>query len=338
MKYKEILEKNDMQVVEYTNVCAIPVGRQQIICLYDEEGNYIPNTSKRTYGKSEYYKPDTPHTYDMDKIEYVDEEVVFLGFLRGHWGHFIVDGSVRLWALTLQKYKGKKVLARIEGNATFCKILLKHLGIEENQILQIDVPTRFKKVHVPDISYVPFTYISKKFLAPYRTIAEQINLEKEVFEKIYLSREHFAKGKKELGEKYIRQIFEDNGYHILYPEELSFEEQVWYYKNCKEIVTTNGTVSHNVVYANEGIRLVLLKRFDDTNLHQLAINQINNIEFIEVDCFEKGSERDKCLMLQTKELEEFCKDNSMIYGKQKMWRKICLKLVFRIPYLYKVFG
>ena len=335
MKHGEILEKRDLQIMEYEDACARPFWKQQIICLYDKEGNYIPNTSKRKYGKSEYYEPDTTFIYNKDEMKYIDEDVVFLGFLRGHWGHFIVDGSVRLWALTLQKYKGKKVLARIEGNATFCKILLKYLGIEENQILQIDEPTCFRKIYVPDISYVPFTYISKNFLAPYKAIAEQINFEKQVFGKIYLSREHFAKGKKELGEKYIREIFEKNGYHVLYPEELSFEEQIWYYKNCKEIVTTNGTVSHNVVYANEGVRLVLLKRFDDTNLHQLAINQINNVEFIEVDCFEKGSERDRCLMIQTKDLEKFCEENDMSIVKESVWKRIYLKALFKIPYLYR---
>ncbi len=337
MNNRYIVEKEELRIDEYENAFARPNGGQGIISVYDQNGQFIPYTSKRKYGKAEYSVLEALTLEDMQEAGFFNEEVVYLGFFRGHWGHFIVDSSIRLWALEKEEYRNKRILMKIEGMETFYQKFLGYLGISREQIIQLEEPARFKKIIIPQLAYFPKAYISRAFLSPFRRVSEVIRLDKKTYDKIYLSRVRFARSKKELGERRIQSIFEENGYQVLYPEELSLEEQIWYYKNCKEIVTTNGTIAHNVVYAKEGIRLVMLKRFKEENTHQLAINQICGIDYIEVDCYDKKSNHNNSLMLRTPQLMEFCRKNGISVLQEGIWQRIYFRIIFNLPYLYKWF-
>lgn len=320
-----------LEVKCYENAYVVPT---KILCVFDAEGHFVPYTSKRMYSKSEYKIPKDAYVSNGQE-EYYDEEVVYIGFLRGHWGHFIVDSSIRLWALGTQECQNKRILIKIEGMESFYYKLFEQLGVEKERLLQIDKPARFKKILVPELAYLPERYISKEFLMPFDRVAANINLDKEAYKKIYLSRVHFARGKKELGEKEIQDIFEANGFKILYPEELSMEEQIWYYKNCEVLVTTNGTVAHNIVFANKCKELVILRRFADNNVHQKIINHLKGIELVYINTFHKASNHDDCLMVRTDELVNYLKKKEMYISKESILKKVINFIGFKVPYMYR---
>ncbi|MBP3604426.1 MAG: glycosyltransferase family 61 protein [Lachnospiraceae bacterium] len=324
-------------IVKYEQAYAV-IGGQGVINIYDNEGNLVPNTTKRKFGKKEYIHHAEKKFFSEEEYTYVNEEVVYIGFMRGHWGHFMVDSSVRFWALERPECKGKRILLNIEGMNALYEKIFEYMGIEKSQIIVMSKTTKFKAVYVPELSYCPEQYVSKEYLYPFEKIANQINLQTPSFDKIYLSRLHFTKGKKELGEKDIQDIFLKNGYHVLYPEELSLEEQVWYYKNCKTMVTTNGTIAHNVLFCNAGTELIILNRFcEEENMHQKAINAIKNIKVNYIDAYHphvEGTKNDS-LMWKTKGLISFCNEKNYKMPKQLWGRKLYLRILFKLPYLYK---
>lgn len=334
---KVIIRTEALQIEEYDDAWVTP-GAQRILNVYDKNGNFVPFTSKRRFGKEEYSIPETPMKFDDSKVDYYNEEVIYIGFLRGHWGHFMVDSSVRLWALERPECADKRILVTIEGMAEFYNKLFMYLKIDKSRILQLDGTVKFRKVLVPELSYFPGKYVSKEFLTPYKKVANSVYLDKPKYEKIYLSRVHFAKGKKELGEKQIEVIFEMNGYHILYPEELSYEEQVWYYKNCKIMATTNGTIAHNIVYADDGSKLIILNRYKEDNIHQNAINLIKDLDVKYIDAYYRNSNRENCLMERTSDVCEFCKEEGMLLPPESIFMKTYLLLIFKLPYLYRWFN
>lgn len=328
------VKSEKLKIDIYDSAYVIP-GKQGILHVYDKQGEFVPFTSKRRFNRNEYSVPVSPISVEETEMEYYDEEVVYIGFLRGHWGHFLVDSSVRLWALDLPECVGKRILVKIEGMEEFYSKLFTLLHVDQSRILQLNKGARFRKVLVPELSYFPGKYITKDFLTPFKKISDNIFMNKAVYEKIYLSRVHFAKGKKELGEELIQKIFEENGFHILYPEELSYEEQVWYYKNCKKMVTTNGTIAHNVVYADKDVELTILKRFEEDNIHQDAINNVMSVKAQYINAYDKRSDHDNCLMVRTPELLEFCRKENMIIPRESYWKRFVDYWLFRLPYLYR---
>lgn len=336
---EELVIKNGVEICKYEHAYAVP-GGQKVVNIYDKEGNFVPNTNKRKFGVKEYVDLDIKIDVEEIECDYFEEDVVYLGFMRGHWGHFLVDSSVRLWALDKAECQDKRILLNIEGMEAFYEKLFRYLNVKPSQIIQLNKMARFRSILVPELSYFPEKYISEEYLVPFKKVASQINIGIPAYDKIYLSRVHFSKGKRELGEKDIQEIFARNGYHIIYPEELSLEEQIWYYNNCKSMVTTNGTIAHNILFANDQAELIILNRFEQKeNAHQRAINLIKNIKVIYIDSYNKDVEgnRNDSLMWKTPEFLEFCKKRNFQLPKERIGRKFFLKMLFRLPFIYRIF-
>ncbi|MDD7027492.1 MAG: glycosyltransferase 61 family protein [Lachnospiraceae bacterium] len=322
------IRKDSLKIECYDYGYAVP-GKQDITHIYDKAGNYVPFTYKRKYNKTEYAVPKIKMDIPLDNVEFIDEEVVYLGFMRGHWGHFMVDSSVRLWCIDTPECREKRMIMTIEGMNDFYKKLFSILGIEE-KILFVKKPMQFKSIYVPEISYYPGHYITKEFLYPFNKVAENIKLKKPFYEKLYFSRVNFAKGKKEYGEKEIQRIFQENGYQVVYPEELTYEEQVWLLKNCKSLATTNGTIAHNILYACDCTELIILNRFNEReNIHQKGINQLKKINVRYINAYVSGSNHDSSMLYLTKDLYEFFLEKKMKYHVSKMKIKT-KKLLFKL--------
>jgi len=325
--------KNELFIKEYCNAYAI-IGGQGIIHIYDNDKIFIEYTSKRKVGKNYY---DVPSIASNEIYGgYVDEEVVYIGFCRGHWGHFMIDSTVRMWALLEEKCRNKKILINIEGMNDFYYKWFEYLGIDKEHIIELKENRQYKKILVPDISYKIGEYISDRFAAVFEYVAQNIHKDLPVYNKIYLSRSHFSQKNKlkQLGEKYIQNIFEKNGYKVLYPEELSFEEQLWYYNHCYSMVTTNGTIAHNVLFMRNNTELIILHRFYEESMHQPNIGMVKNIKVIDIDAFYKNSTHDKTLMILTDDLKGFLKSRNYHYTKD--WNRLLKYLLFKVPFLYRI--
>lgn len=326
-----IIKKN-LMIHKYLNAYAI-VGEQGIIHVYDSDKKYVEYTSKRKVGAN-YYKTPTISSEDING-DYCEEEVVYIGFCRGHWGHFMVDSSIRMWALLDEECIGKKILVNIEGMRDFYYKWFKYFNIDKKNIIELDSNKQYKKILVPDLSYVIDKYISVEFSKPFEYIASEINIDLPVYSKIYLSRVHFShKNKmKQIGEKNIQNIFEKNGYKIIYPEEISFEEQVWYYSHCDSMVTTNGTVAHNILFMRDDSELIILNRFYEESMHQNNINLVKNVRVTNINAYYKSSTHDNALMVMSEELKEFFKKRNffvpMLNGSIKNY------IIYKLPYFYK---
>ncbi len=329
----------DVAIKQYENSYIIPNG--QCLFAFDNSGNFITNTGKRRVGKLEYTKVDNIDVNSMT-FEYCAEEVVYIGLLRGHWGHFLVDSTVRMWALLDDICKGKKILANIEGMEPFYREWFKLFGIDiDTDIISPQLPIKYKKLLVPDISYFPGKYVTDKYIVPFDYVRDKIcndNAERwPVYDKIYLSRAKFSVGTKQLGEDFIQGIFEDNGYKVLFPEEIPFKEQIWYYAHCNSIVTTTGTIAHNILFCNPGTELVLLNRYDDMPVHQGYINKCRKAEVTVINAYSAGSTHDKNLMILTPELENFFDKRAYKYERKNRINMLILKLLFYIPKAYKLY-
>lgn len=86
--------------------------------------------------------------------------------------------------------------------------------------------------------------------------------ESEPTRKIYISRNRY-KYRNLINENEMMQAIDGLGFEIIYPELLSYEEQVRIFSEAKVIIASTGSALTNLLYCNAGATLVELRRNDD---------------------------------------------------------------------------
>ncbi len=234
--------------------------------------------------------------YDYDPKDCIEsnEEVIFFGPFIKHWGHFICDLIGRMWYIkdNPKKYKiaycgwnWRQGEGDIDGN--FLE-LLELLGCNKNQLINVQRPTRFKKIIIPEIAFSGGNYYTKEFESMIDIIVKNALREKiKSPQKVYFSRTKFSTDK-ERGEKKIEKVFKNNGYKILYPEKLSVKEQIVYINNAEKIAMVSGSISHNLMFArNSNIESIILNKFDLINNYQLVIDDMTKASIVYIDAYLK---------------------------------------------------
>lgn len=306
-----------LKMKQYKNAVFVPRGdKDSSMGLYEESGNFISCSGKRIYGSSEYSEGKKLERNDLTSLGKIDDPVIFGGYLRGHYGHFLIDEISRFWWIIEHKeWLDRKVVICINGEKlpSFYYETFQLMGI--SNICIVTENTILKEVLVPEFSYVPEHYICDLYQKTFWEIMKQVPDEKEC-EKIYLSRRHFARKHHsiEMGERVVEDIYKKNGYKIIYPEELSMTEQLSYYKSCKVLVSTNGSLAHNILWCSVSTKQVILKRFDEHNLHQMAIEELRENKAFKIDCFVKGSSHAESCYNITDEFKDYMKKENIKYS------------------------
>jgi len=230
------------------------------------------------------------HAYPVQNPEYRDERVIYCGYLVRQWGHFLIEATARLWYVLKNMATTERLIFVTEEDAEYklkgnYKEFFELLGICD-RIEIINRPIRFREVVVPQIGYNRRRFYSEGFKAVFQHISNQIQTPSDwsACDKVYLSRAHL-KGidKRELGNKMLDNYFLNNGYRVVYPEELSLSELILLLRNCKECASISGTLPHNLLFAPDGLKLTIVERNVMNNEIQLDINKLKGLDVTYVD-------------------------------------------------------
>lgn len=230
-------------------------------------------------------------SYEPKEIDRSDETVIFSGDLNNHFGHFIQDSMSRLWYAAQNKDKNYKVAILKNAHWHWPESSLKtsyHLkflnliGISNDRILIIDRPTQFKRVIVPKQS-IYWSEGYNKDLASIVYDAARNRVAPKTDKRIYLSRTKFEE-QEIFNEKYFEKYFSNQGFKVIYPEQLPLEEQVAYMAGADEIACTYGTLSHWTMFARNKTRLISLLRYPYAiDQRQLIIDKFKELDSVYID-------------------------------------------------------
>ncbi|MDR3112849.1 MAG: glycosyltransferase family 61 protein [Endomicrobium sp.] len=159
--------------------------------VFDLNGNIIA-LSKEEVKKEMVYIGSPPY-YNVDqKLKYIDEDVIFLGNLSSHFGHFIFQSLTRLWIYLNSEFSGTKAVYIAESDNIFLDVL-DIFGIDTNNVIRISRPTKFKSVTIPQQSHI---YYEPQYHKNFARVFQRIrnNSDGYPYEKIYFSRRKFNKG------------------------------------------------------------------------------------------------------------------------------------------------
>lgn len=234
--------------------------------------------------------------YEFNESDVIrrDDTCIYMGFYNPCWGHAITDNLKKLWFLKTDKCKdllaqGAKVIYLTIDNQPMPQYIYRLFalaGVDLSKFeLVVDI-SRFAKIIIPDNSFIADSG-QRYFTQPYvdtiaKIKANAISQSKIYPEKIYFTRTQL-KSNRDIGEESIEKVFKKKGYTIIAPEQHSVDEQIQMLMHCKLFAATEGSISHNAVFCEPGTDVAIVRKCNDVNKYQMAVNEVADVNVTYID-------------------------------------------------------
>ncbi len=259
--------------------------------------NALIKPAQNLWGDSKGGVVEEPDKKEILEAVKSDKKVIYIGSMIKIWGHAITDNLSKMWVLLTDKYlqeyksEGFEILYDAYEGFTFYpnyKQFLELAGIDIEGWIQLDRPTVYKEILIPEDSF----YVDEggdwhyHFTKEYMTILDAVKKaeieEKLSFDKIYFSYRNAGKGKV-VGEEELEEFFSSVGYKIIQPEKYTFFEQLSMLRNCKSFAATIGSCAHNSVFCKPGTQVVLIPRAHYLTGYQQCMDEITDLDINYID-------------------------------------------------------
>lgn len=207
------------------------------------------------------------YPFNPDEAETLDGEYIYCGIAIPWFGHLISDSMVYMWYAVKHLNPQYKYVflsaANCPPNGVFYK-LMEALGISQDRILIADRLYRFKKLHVPQQSFVHHGYFTDEFLTAYDYAADLAlkTYKGKVHKKVYLTRSSLG-DKTGFNENYFEDFYRRKGYAIVAPETLPLQDQIALFANAEEITCLLGTLVEMTGFAKNLKKVNVLMRVNE---------------------------------------------------------------------------
>ena len=253
------------------------------------------------------------------------KKALFLGGGLNLWGHILIEWLARVWALPdNEEYQNCDLCYIVRGQEqSYIFQIFDYLGIDKKRLVRVDAPVKYDEVAVPQVS----SRLDRFWTDEYKQTIERIKQRIKPVNggKYYLSRMRFADAV--LGESCLENIFRNNGYQVVYPEQLSVEEQLAIYSGADELACVCGTTAHNMMFAKDGAKCTILERMPYPNRTQPVINDMVGADYSVVmankDFLPTHTYSGPFLMAVTPWVERYFQENGVKYTQEdaKAWQK-----------------
>lgn len=338
---KQVISKK-LNVISLTDAYVLPVKffREAGVeyakgGVVDKNGNYVHSSGRFRDFEETKQSCVLMGEYEFSKknVSIIKDPCIYCGEYIWHYGHFLCESMTRLWYVVKHYKKGTKLIfisdipREIKGNY---KQIFELLGIDLNDILIVSRVVQCRNLTIPDASFVFCCWATPEFLVPFRKISDAVK-KVEKYSKIYLSRTHY-KDRFMIGEEGIEKLFRQNGFHVLYPEELSLSKLIAYLKGARVVAGLSGTGLHNIIFANPKTHLIVLNRSNFANPVQEQINQVANMDvsYVDVHFNYLGAANAVFLVGITPLLKSFAKDQKWDVSTVSALTQKQLELYFKM--------
>ena len=260
--------------------------------VVDSDNEFVPLSGIKHVTKDTYVFGGK-YEYDIESVDLIDEEVVYIGPMFNHWGHFMYDFITRLWYC----------LESSDCRIAYCgwgfdegelygsyRRFFELLNIDLSRLIDIRKPTKFANVIIPEQSYLRNQYVTGEYLKILNKACSNVSIDGLTpYKKIYFSRDNFIRRSawyREYGEKVLQETFKKNGFVILDPAKLSLDEQIYYMHNCDQFAVIASSTGADTAFMKEGAERIYIKKgfYMDPDLSQLDF-ATNAKNVAVVDCW-----------------------------------------------------
>ena len=224
--------------------------------VFDTNGKFVPASLQFRGNKHQFIPKQVPKN-----APYIDCDAILVGNIYPHFGHFLLEQMNRLYGGIGKQNHLKFIFIdnRGIGAQNFVYEFMAAFGVNKNDVIILNQPTRFKRLYIPSQTLnIKNANIDQKMPLGYREMAN--NLDGTTIERVYMSRTKLPESMRTIGEKKIQKIFEKNGYTIIYPETMTIAEQIAAVRNAKYLAGCAGTAMHWAIFMKPGGTVISLKR------------------------------------------------------------------------------
>lgn len=264
--------------------------------------------------------PDSP-----ESVGELSGKVLYGGFLRSQWGHFLMNSTARLWPMFGRKpmefdkilFFSDKPGVALSGNyLEFMKLA----GIAD-RIVVVDHPVRVGHLTVATPALMHYHSYSSRMYDIFRTVRDAAlrtaGTRPSVSpRKIFLTRSQLKGASRyEINLELVDRFFAAGGYEVVAPEKLKLTELIVMMSECSDIAAVSGSLAHNFLLAPHQARFVTIERTAAVNPFQVAVSLIMKKGSVGVDAFRlpmiAPSTGQLFLYGATAELNRFAADRGM---------------------------
>ena len=219
---------------------------------------------------------------------------VWGGVLAGHFGHFLVESTGRLWGMREVREadgiifmpKGPKLTELSRWQAEFFELA----GVTGRVILATE-PLRVERLSVPGQGFglgdiVNGTKATRDFFSRFGA-----GIAPEVGAKLYISRSKLSDQKGLLiGEHALEERLAAEGYDIFHPQKHSMTEQVARYKAATQVIAAEGSALHffaMVARPNQRLAMILRRRSGATRQIEQHLSSFAGITAVTLDALRR---------------------------------------------------
>lgn len=253
---------DDPDVLTLRNVIYTPFGQPGLDWGLFDHGRKLVSQSAFWQGGP----PNTPSqvritslAYSQVRREAPDQSYIYGGIIHEHFGHFLLSTYSRYWNHALLADTSRKILYHSDHDIThwfakpYVAAIMNGLGLSPDRFVRFDISVRVREIIIPapgieetGYAYTGFTRASN--ILGRRIAGAHIGAMKNT--PAYLSKSRLAAGVGHLvNEDDFTDILASNGVEIIYPEQLSFAEQVAVYYNHPVVCGQTGSAMHTSIFA-----------------------------------------------------------------------------------------
>jgi hypothetical protein len=215
-------------------------GRPSVGGLADRKGRMIAGSGYARRGTEQVATPGTPAPADAPVIE---QECLFGGYFKSHYGHFLLESVARLWAT--RAYPDLPIIwLRQRPMTSYHREILDILGVR-NPHLFIERPTVFRRLRMPTVGFELADVLAARhcrFLGAYRPTGPRSS------EKVWVSRSRLdPKLSKIDQEPEIEEHLTAAGWRIFHPQEHSVRAQLEVLGTAAELAGFMGSAFHTLL-------------------------------------------------------------------------------------------
>jgi len=233
------------------------------------------------------------YDFDTSLCRADSRTVIYMGFYNPCWGHAITDNLKKLWFLDTEEGhqmldEGAVPIYITISNLPMPKYihrLFQLAGVSLADFEHVTELTRFSRIIVPDNSFIADRgqrYFTSQYVDIIERIKQNVSPTVQPTGKIYFTRTGI-KSTRERGESDIEKVFQKKGYKIISPEKESVDEQIRLLAGCDAFAATEGSVSHNAVFCPAHTPVTIIRKCNDVNKYQMAVNEVADVDVTYVD-------------------------------------------------------
>ena len=279
-------------VVKHGNLASVPKHSGTV---YNKDGVIVPQSLLKRAGGVlvNFDSPDTKFN-GLGEM-HLDGQCIYAGWYFRHHGHFLAETLARCWALPKLYRPGTKIIFHVTNEDVDEGVKEDHFDVFETlNVRREDIVLATKNIRVSDLIIpLPGGVLDESIHGIMKLLYDRVSqgiarqTRADKGERIYISRARVPSNKKKaINEKVVEAMFQNQGFKIIYPEELPLAEQLALFRDASVIAGAPGSGIFASVFNQKYGKIICLAKIrgDYMPKHQILLNNLSNCETLMLNC------------------------------------------------------